>query len=192
MLSYQTTQKQTELWKFVNKLRFFHYQLHEFENRQICRLRDDYKQTKHWNQETKQTFIETIIRQTPTPNIIVREIQENNHIVWQILDGYKRITTIQEFLMGNIHFPLSFKDMPEFAQYTPTTNIDIFNDKCDTYNIILHTTPKNYTHLSESHKNYCKHLSIGVSIVTGISNTQNQNHEIIAKTLFEQLHIQNN
>jgi hypothetical protein len=156
--------------------------LEMFDNYHIHYVRPDYHPIRQWSPEQQNWLIDSLLRKTYIPPIVVREINQktpSNAPIREVLDGWHRIKTIQDFF-GDFILPLpdTVKLLPPFAQFTPTL---------DGKDIIF----AHYYHdLPEEHKHYIKTLTITAHVVKGIeTNTaENEKH---AKLIHLLLHPEN-
>ncbi len=62
----------------------------------------EYQRQKVWNQKQKNGFIESVLKDIPTPNIFLRDVKRGKRKnVYEIIDGKQRLNTIIEFFHGN-------------------------------------------------------------------------------------------
>ena len=152
------------------------------ETYRIHYVRSDYHPIKQWTLKQQNQFINSLLQKTYIPPIVVRELDEkahNNSTVWEILDGWHRIKTIQDFF-GNRLIPLpdTIKSLPQFSQFaTIIDNEEIIFTHC-------------YQNLPEEYQQYIKTLTIPAHIIKGIeTNTaENEKH---AKLIHILLHPEN-
>jgi hypothetical protein len=182
---YQITVEQIPIYEFReftsirNQKRKQDGTLETFDNYRICYVRSDYHPIKQWSSEQQNLFIDSLLRKTYIPPIVLRELNQkapNDTTIREVLDGWHRIKTIQDFF-GNFILPLpdTIKLLPQFAT--------AFNDKDISFTYYCRRLP-------EEHKQYIKTITITAHVIKGIeTNTaENEKH---AKQIHLLLHPEN-
>ncbi|WP_016957541.1 DUF262 domain-containing protein [Catenovulum agarivorans] len=87
------------------------YALYQRLNYEEIEIQPDYqRKDRIWNDEKKSKLIESILMGLPLPIFYFGERKNDN---WVVIDGLQRITTVQDFMMGD--FPLKLdKDSPVY------------------------------------------------------------------------------
>jgi hypothetical protein len=146
-------------------------------------LRSNYFRVKQWTTEQKQSFIDNVFRQIPLPSVItLRKINKqslpNNNNVFEILDGWQRITAIKDFINGKIQLPQSLENHQIFCNSVPY-NIDGSPSRCSGW---YGKFPKELKILIQ------EKLTLNANIIIGIDDTNNVEYEKLASEMFLYLH----
>ena len=64
-------------------------------------LEPGFQRGKVWSPTKKQKFLDSLLREWPTPKVFLR-LTDKEHEIYQCIDGQQRLRTIFEFLNGKI------------------------------------------------------------------------------------------
>jgi hypothetical protein len=147
-------------------------------------LRSNYFRTKQWTTEQQQSFIGSVFRQISIPPITLRKINVKpnkplspNDNVFEIIDGWQRIKTIQDFANSKIQLPQSLENCRPFHNNVPY-NIDGNQS----------TSLGWYDKFPKELQTIIETLTLNADIITGIGDINNTEHEKLASNLFLDLH----
>jgi hypothetical protein len=149
------------------------------------RLRLNYFRVNQWTAEQQQSFIDNVFRQVSIQPITLRKINAKSNIplspnesIFEIIDGWQRIKTIQDFLNDKIQLPQSLENCRPFHNAVPC-NMDGSPSGCSGLHNKLPKELK--TFIQET-------LTLKADVVIGIDDIDNVEHEKLASSLFLELH----
>jgi hypothetical protein len=71
-------------------------------------LNPEYQRRSVWSLKYRLFFVDTIIHNYPSPTIfLMKDYDANNHVVYKVVDGKQRLTTIFKFLDGEFCTPIN-------------------------------------------------------------------------------------
>ena len=168
----------------------------KFEKHFVSRIGT--KPSLQWNEVQQATFVERLIKRQDMSPLILREILSpyhetrdkrefplsQTHTVFEVLDGWQRIMTLQRFQQSNdfqktLYLPKSISTVPAFKRlcFHHTTD-EICKINLDTADAIA----------------YDDFTMVNVAIITGVPDRDDSNHQSLAEQEFEKLrtdHSQN-
>jgi len=71
-------------------------------------LNPEYQRRSVWNLKYRLFFVDTIIHNYPSPTLfLMKDYDPNNHVIYKVVDGKQRLTTIFKFLDGEFGTPIN-------------------------------------------------------------------------------------
>ena len=74
--------------------------------------RPPYQRKSVWDAKHQYELLDSLFRRYYVPRIVLREVRlDEDHTVWEVIDGQQRITTAQRFLENELTLPQSLSDL---------------------------------------------------------------------------------
>jgi hypothetical protein len=181
---YQTVTKEIPIYSFrkfrsLLELECVNNNLEPIDGRRFCQAYSNCQTTNQWTDKQQHHFIGCLLQKKYMPPIVVRELHKkakNKTPLWEVLDGWQRITTLQEFFSSvTFFFHNEVLQIPELAQFAPVL--------CD--DEILHGY--SFSSLPKEYKEYIKKITVTVHLVTGIETNTTKNKKY-ADQIYQTLH----
>ena len=75
-------------------------------------VRPPYQRKSVWSNKKQQDLLDSLFRNYYIPRIVIREVRlDDDRLVFEVIDGQQRITTVQRFIAGNLGLPDSLADI---------------------------------------------------------------------------------
>jgi hypothetical protein len=150
--------------------------------------RKDYTRTKQWTKRQQQAFIDSVLRQSYSPPIVIRELNTppsefspNKH-TFEVIDGWQRVQALNNFRNCKFQLPQSLKDCSLFADRVPIVVLGTID-----------TAFGYYMDLPIELCDFCREsIKLEVDIIKRIDDPNNPKHEQLATKVFQHLHQENN
>ena len=85
-----------------------------FDYKEDYVTRPPYQRKVVWKRKKKQSLMDRLFRRYYIPKLVIREVRlDDNNVVFEIVDGQQRITTVQEFFDNAYPLPKSLNDLGE-------------------------------------------------------------------------------
>lgn len=127
--------------------------------------RPPYQRKVVWKRKKKQSLMDSLFRRYYIPKLVIREVRlDDNNVLYEIVDGQQRITTVQEFFDNVYPLPKSLSDLGE--------------DVGGKYYKDLGTDVRKFID---------KSLKYQADVIKDIEEPENVQHQIIATDIFWRL-----